>query len=65
MSKCKDCGKGKGTYPHYDGGMVCDNCAGSYFTCPECGRVFNQDDYEHGDAGTGFCRECSIKKEEI
>lgn len=29
------------------------------FTCPECGRTFAPDDYENGDAGNGFCRNCA------
>lgn len=29
------------------------------FTCPDCGRTFAPDDYENGDAGNGFCRECA------
>lgn len=38
--------------------------AGNYigrdaFTCPDCGRTFAPDDYENGDAGNGFCRECA------
>lgn len=56
--KCKRCGK-HGSYFHFDGGWVCDECVGYYFTCPDCGRVFDPDDQEHGDAGNGFCAECA------
>lgn len=44
-------------YLHYNGGYVCDDCVGAYFTCPACGRVFDINDREHGDNG-GFCAEC-------
>ena len=56
--KCKCCG-GHGSYVHFDGGWVCDECVGNYFTCPHCGRVFDRNDLEHGDAGNGFCMECA------
>lgn len=56
--KCKSCGN-HGEYVHYDGTWVCEECVGGYFTCPDCGRVFDMDDYENGDAGNGFCRECA------
>ena len=59
MSKCKSCGKENANYIHYDGGKVCDKCVGDYFTCPDCGRVFEQDDYVNGDQGSGFCKDCS------
>ncbi len=59
--KCRNCNKEKGIYIHYDGGKVCDKCLGKYFTCPHCGRLFEQDDYENGDQGTGCCRECKEK----
>jgi hypothetical protein len=29
------------------------------FECPGCGREFSKDDYENGDAGNGFCKECT------
>ena len=59
MAKCISCGKPGANHQHYDGGYVCDDCIGQYFTCPDCGRLFDLDDYEHGDAGTGYCKECS------
>ena len=52
MARCINCGNTGAEYQHYDGGYVCESCVGSYFTCPDCGRVFDQDDYENGDAGT-------------
>ena len=57
MAKCICCGKSGADYPHYNGGYVCDNCIGMYFTCPACGRIFDINDREHGDNG-GFCAEC-------
>lgn len=57
--KCKSCGE-SATYAHFDGGWICDDCVGSYFTCPQCGRVFDRDDYQNADAGNGFCAECNI-----
>lgn len=59
MDKCIECGKNNADIFHYNGGMVCDNCVGNYFTCPDCGKVFDLDDYEHGDAGNGFCSDCA------
>ncbi len=59
MAKCICCGKSGAEYQHYKGGYVCDDCVGRYFTCPDCGRVFDADDYENGDAGNGFCAECA------
>lgn len=56
--KCKSCGK-HGEYIHYNGGWICDDCVGRYFTCPDCGRVFDAEDRVNGDAGNGFCRECA------
>ncbi|WP_306542967.1 hypothetical protein [Anaerotignum sp.] len=56
---CKSCGKtGHSFYQHYDGGYVCDACVGAYFTCPSCGKLYDMDDFEHGDAGTGKCVSC-------
>ena len=58
--RCKNCGKeGYHFHQHYDGGYVCDGCVTKYFTCPNCGKLFDKDDLEHGDAGTGYCKECS------
>lgn len=57
--KCRNCGK-HGTCVHFDGGWVCDSCIGYYFTCPDCGRLFDTSDREHGDAGNGFCVECAL-----
>lgn len=59
MSKCIRCRKNEGDYPHYDGGYVCDKCVGYYFTCPDCGTIFDREDREHGDAGNGFCVKCA------
>ncbi len=59
MAKCINCGKGKGEYPHYSGGFVCNDCLSSYFTCPDCGRLFDRDDFVNGDAGNGFCKDCA------
>ena len=49
MAKCINCGKGKGEYPHYSGGFVCNDCLSSYFTCPDCGRLFDRDDFVNGE----------------
>ena len=57
--KCISCGDKNAEYEHHDGGYVCQNCIGQYFTCPDCGILFNSDDYENGDQGNGFCSECS------
>lgn len=61
MSKCILCKKNDGVYFHHDGGMVCEKCEGAFFTCPECGVLFNNDDYENGDHGNGYCKECTEK----
>lgn len=63
MASCVKCGCKGAEYERYEGGYVCDDCIGNYFTCPNCGRVFDADDYEHGDAGTGFCVECERNRE--
>lgn len=59
MAKCISCGKNNAEYPHHDGGFVCNECIGSYFTCPDCGELFDKDDYDNGDAGNGFCANCA------
>lgn len=55
MSKCICCEKREGEYQHSSGGYVCNQCIGDYFTCPDCGLLFDQ---ETGDAGNGFCKDC-------
>ena len=57
--KCKNCNAPKAEFEHKDGGFVCEKCVGEYFTCPDCGKVFNKDDFVNGDQETGFCTECS------
>lgn len=59
MAKCIRCGKDGADHEHFNGGYVCDSCIGYYFTCPDCGRLFDNDDYEHADAGNGFCYQCA------
>ena len=49
------CEKREGEYQHSSGGYVCNQCIGHYFTCPDCGILFDQ---EAGDAGNGFCKDC-------
>lgn len=44
---------------YYNGGRVCENCIGYYFTYPDCGRVFNFDDYENCDTGNYFWSDCA------
>lgn len=61
MAKCISCGKNTGKYFHYDGGKVCDACLGKYFTCSQCGFLFNQDDYVNLDNGGSFCKNCAKK----
>ena len=60
MAKCISCGKEGAQYNHYNGGKVCKECAGKYFTCPSCGILYDLDDYEHGDSMIdGKCVKCS------
>lgn len=59
MAKCISCDKERGVYFHNDGGMVCNDCVGLYFTCPDCGNLFDQNDKVYGDQGSGFCKECT------
>ena len=54
MAKCIRCGNNKGVHPHYNGGMVCEECLGNYFQCPDCEVIYDRDDPEHYDMG-GFC----------
>lgn len=56
--KCKKCGK-PADHIHHDGGWVCDDCVGFFFTCSDCGELFDWDDRINGDAGNGFCRVCA------
>lgn len=56
MSKCINCNKNEGSYEYSEGGYVCDECVKEYFVCPRCGKAFPK---ESGDAGNGFCEECS------
>jgi hypothetical protein len=58
MEKCISCKKDEGVFAHNSGGYVCENCIGHYFTCPECGMIFDNDD-ENADAGNGFCGKCA------
>ena len=57
--KCISCGKSGAQYEHVGGGYICEKCIASYFTCPDCGRIFDSDDYMRGDTGSGFCAECA------
>ena len=57
--KCKNCNAPNAEYEHNDGGFVCEKCVGEYFTCPDCGKVFDKDHYKNGDQGSGFCKKCS------
>lgn len=57
--KCKNCGKPNASYLHNDGEYVCDDCLGEYFSCPDCGFVFDRDDYVNGDQGNGYCSNCA------
>lgn len=59
MKKCISCGSKEAKYEHFSGGFVCEHCMGDYFTCPKCGRLFDLEDRENGDAGSGFCTECT------
>lgn len=59
MSRCISCGKENAVYIHNNGDAVCEDCLGYYFTCPDCGILFEQEDMVNGDQGNGFCKECS------
>lgn len=59
MAKCICCGGSGADHEHFNGGYVCDKCVGEYFTCPDCGMLFDNDDRENGDAGNGFCVKCA------
>ena len=56
---CIKCGDSNADYVHFSGNYVCKNCIGSYFTCPDCGTVYDSDDYENGEQGNGFCAKCA------
>lgn len=58
MAKCINCNEKNASYQHSSGGFVCENCIGSYFTCPDCGILYDRNDVD-GDQGNGFCRNCS------
>ena len=55
MDKCISCQKNEGVYKHFHGGHVCEKCVGDFFSCPDCGNIFDMDDFDNGDAGNGFC----------
>ena len=59
MAKCISCGKEGAHTRHFNGGYVCESCIGKYFSCPDCGEIFDLDDYVNGDAGNGFCAKCA------
>ncbi len=59
MNRCKDCGAPDAKYTVQGGGLVCENCVGSYFVCSSCAKLFYRDDYENGDAGRGLCTQCA------
>lgn len=59
MATCINCGNPNAEHEHFNGGYVCDSCIGEYFTCPDCGRLFDNSDYKNGDAGNGFCAKCA------
>lgn len=58
MAKCVKCGKPNAEYFTSEGKSICEKCSGSGFTCPECGRIFED---ELADAGDGFCSACTGK----
>lgn len=62
MHKCIECGKLIGKYRHFNGGYVCEQCLGDYFTCPKCGMVYDIDDYDNGDGGDGNCVKCNKER---
>lgn len=59
MSKCINCGASDADYQHTDKGYVCANCIGDYFTCPDCGTLYDNNDFKNGDQGNGFCKNCA------
>lgn len=56
MAKCIKCGKSNASYFTSEGYSICEKCSGSGFTCPGCGRIFED---ELADAGNGFCSDCA------
>lgn len=54
---CQECGRKKGEYELYSGGMVCDDCVSDshLFTCTHCGIVYSVEEY-NGDGER--CQEC-------
>jgi len=64
MKVCKNCGASdseKTMFEHFKGGYVCNDCVKNFFICPDCGLVFNDNDYEWGQVENGLCRMCSNK----
>lgn len=59
MAKCSFCEKEEGIYFTNEGKPVCENCAGKMFTCPGCGRIFED---ELADMG-GFCKKCKDEED--
>jgi hypothetical protein len=63
MRKCDVCGKNKAVYEVYGTNKkICNSCTGNFFICPECGTIYEQDDYENGDTD-GVCRRKCANKE--
>lgn len=63
MLKCDICGKEKAVYKVFGTNKnICSNCTGNFFVCTGCGTIYEQDDFENGDNGNGFCkRNCDNK----
>ena len=54
MRKCDICGKNEAIYDVCGTNeKICDQCVGGFFTCPGCGNIYRQDDFENGDNGNG------------
>ena len=55
MGKCRDCGEAKASYLHVDGSDICSKCMQTYYSCTECGKLFDKKYFN----GEFLCGDCS------
>ena len=63
MYKCISCANKIEIFRHFSGGYVCEKCLGGYFTCTQCGTMYDMDDRVNGDSRDGNCVKCNKERD--